>query len=382
MENIILKKFDRIFQVIHSAHQFCDCGSYIKEILNNLSDCFQFDRSHIFLQNENASRPTYYLKNMDKKYIQQYMDYYYLKDPLKFVTGTASNPRLNLGPLHEGGIVMWQNFLSYTSFISSEYYNDFLKPQNIFFEVMGYLQFEDSILGIIGMYRSRKSKAFCHRDFQRLKFLCSFITLGLNNIKIRNQFNLQTSILETLGQLSSGAVIIMDDEFNPVYLNQTAREIFSEAGSDPSIRKHYGHPVPDVFLKDCSLLRERAEKRQGREHMQPIRRVLRYNSDEFIVKSQLLEGAFPPAFERFFLIRIGPANNGFELDQRKIQGLFNLTSRESEIVNYIARGEKNNDIAEKLHISELTVKTHIQNIFEKMNANSRSAVVFKIMKEI
>jgi DNA-binding CsgD family transcriptional regulator len=382
MENIALKKFDRIFQVIHSAHRFCDCDSYIKEILNNLSDCFKFDRSHIFLQNENASRPTYYLKNMDKKYIQQYMDYYYLKDPLKFVAGPASNPRLNLGPLHERGIVMWQNFLSYQSFISSEYYNDFLKPQKIFFEVMGYLQFEDSILGIIGMYRSRKSKAFCRNDLQRLKSLCSFITLGLNNIKIRNQFNLQTSILETLGHLSSGAVIIMDDEFNPIYLNHTAKEICKETGTNLSSGKNHRHPVPHVFLKDCNLLKERAEKRQGLEYLQPIRRVLRYKSDDFIVKSQLYEGAFPSAFETFFLIRIDPVNNGFELDQRKIQGLFNLTGRESEIVNYIARGEKNIDIAEKLHISELTVKTHIQNIFEKMNANSRSAVVFKIMKEI
>ena len=382
MENIVHQKLDRIFQVIHSAHQFCDCDSYIKEILNNLSDCFKFDCSHIFLQKENTSRPTYYLKNMDKKYIQQYMDYYYLKDPLKFCTGPASNPRLSLGPLHERGIVMWQNFLSYKSFISSEYYNDFLKPQNIFFEVMGYLRFEDNILGIIGMYRSRKSKAFCNNDLQRLKFLCSFITLGLNNIKIRNQFDIQTSIMETLGHLSSGAVIIMNDKFNPIYLNHIAKEICNETGYNQSHGKGYSKSIPHVFLKDCYLLRERANKQQGREYIQPIRKVIRFKSNDFIVHSQFFEKAFQSAFEKVFLIRINPVNNTLELDRKKIKGLFDLTRRESEIVSYIAKGEKNSEIARKLHISELTVKTHIQNIFEKMNANSRSAVVFKIMSEI
>lgn len=116
--------------------------------------------------------------------------------------------------------------------------------------------------------------------------------------------------------------------------------------------------------------------------MQPIRRVIRFKSNDFIVNSQLLEKPFQSAFEKAFLVRIDPVNNSYELDQKKIKGLFNLTRRESEIVSYIAKGEKNTDIARKLYISELTVKTHIQNIFEKMNANSRSAVIFKIMSEI
>lgn len=382
MENIVHKKFDRIFQVIHSAHQFCDCDSYIKEIINNLSDCFQFDRCHVFLQKENSSIPTYYLKNMEKKYVQQYLDYYHHKDPLGFCTGTASNPRLTLGPLHERGIVMWQNFLSYKSFVSSEYYNDFLKPQNIFFEVMGYLKFEDTMLGITGMYRSRESKAFCNRDLQRLKFLCSFIALGLNNIKIHNKFNMQTSIIETLGHLSSGAIILMDDKFNPIYMNLMAKKICSETSNNRSNRKNHLNSIPYVFLKDCDLLQERANKNQGRPLMQPIRRVIRFKSNDFIVNSQLLEKPFQSAFEKAFLVRIDPVNNSYELDQKKIKGLFNLTRRESEIVSYIAKGEKNTDIARKLYISELTVKTHIQNIFEKMSANSRSAVIFKIMSEI
>jgi DNA-binding NarL/FixJ family response regulator len=48
-----------------------------------------------------------------------------------------------------------------------------------------------------------------------------------------------------------------------------------------------------------------------------------------------------------------------------------LTHREIEILSLIAIGEKNEDIAEKLFVSSNTVKTHIYNIFKKINVTNR-----------
>jgi DNA-binding NarL/FixJ family response regulator len=48
-----------------------------------------------------------------------------------------------------------------------------------------------------------------------------------------------------------------------------------------------------------------------------------------------------------------------------------LTHREIEILSLIAVGEKNEDIAEKLFVSTNTVKTHIYNIFKKINVSNR-----------
>jgi LuxR family transcriptional regulator, positive regulator of biofilm formation len=48
-----------------------------------------------------------------------------------------------------------------------------------------------------------------------------------------------------------------------------------------------------------------------------------------------------------------------------------LTDREIEILNYVAAGTKNEEIAEKLFISPHTVRTHIYNIFKKINVPNR-----------
>jgi DNA-binding NarL/FixJ family response regulator len=48
-----------------------------------------------------------------------------------------------------------------------------------------------------------------------------------------------------------------------------------------------------------------------------------------------------------------------------------LTPRESEIVRYVASGLRNTEVAERLSITESTVKTHLNNIFQKLGVRDR-----------
>jgi len=56
-----------------------------------------------------------------------------------------------------------------------------------------------------------------------------------------------------------------------------------------------------------------------------------------------------------------------------------LTARETQILNYIANGNTNKQIAAILQISEQTIKNHVSAILRKLNANDRAhAVVLAI----
>ncbi len=57
------------------------------------------------------------------------------------------------------------------------------------------------------------------------------------------------------------------------------------------------------------------------------------------------------------------------------RGQTGLTDRELEIVRLVASGQKNKEVSAALTISERTVKTHLQNIFQKLGVRDRVALV-------
>jgi DNA-binding NarL/FixJ family response regulator len=55
--------------------------------------------------------------------------------------------------------------------------------------------------------------------------------------------------------------------------------------------------------------------------------------------------------------------------------LSHITSREQEIIGCIRQGLSNREIALRLTLSLSTVKTHLNNIFKKLNVTSRSKLI-------
>jgi NarL family two-component system response regulator LiaR len=69
-------------------------------------------------------------------------------------------------------------------------------------------------------------------------------------------------------------------------------------------------------------------------------------------------------------------NENFVLDTSLVAQL-ELSKRELEILGLLAQGHSNQEIAEKLFVSLSTVKTHIQNLFEKLDVKRRIQAVEK-----
>jgi two-component system, NarL family, response regulator LiaR len=68
------------------------------------------------------------------------------------------------------------------------------------------------------------------------------------------------------------------------------------------------------------------------------------------------------------------APTNFVRDQSKLESL-GITPRELEILQLIAEGLSNKEIAARVHVSENTVKTHSSRLFDKLGARRRTQAV-------
>lgn len=66
------------------------------------------------------------------------------------------------------------------------------------------------------------------------------------------------------------------------------------------------------------------------------------------------------------------SNNNVSDDYKK------LSCREQEIIHLLSKGLRYNEIAKQLFLSVETVRTHVRNIYEKLNVHSRTAALNKI----
>ncbi len=69
-----------------------------------------------------------------------------------------------------------------------------------------------------------------------------------------------------------------------------------------------------------------------------------------------------------------PSGEPFAPNQKKREDL-SITRRELEILELIAQGMSNREIATKLYVSENTVKTHASHVFDKLGAKRRTQAV-------
>lgn len=91
------------------------------------------------------------------------------------------------------------------------------------------------------------------------------------------------------------------------------------------------------------------------------------------------EKVLPPVLTQSLFTQI------VELALKKEEGIpadsIQFTNREREVVDLIAEGLSNKEIAESLHISTYTVKSHVHNILEKLELNTRLQIAAFARKE-
>jgi two-component system NarL family response regulator len=170
---------------------------------------------------------------------------------------------------------------------------------------------------------------------------------------------------------------------------QPDMELVGTAYSGESAVQLFERHVPDVTLMDLQLpgmsgleaIRQirllRANARiivltmfQGDED---IFRALNAGAVTYLLKDVRMDELLRVVREVHLGGRPMPANVASLLAARNEHGV--LTAREADVMKLLATGLRNKEIADKLDLSEATVKVHIRNIFSKLHVNDRSAAI-------
>jgi DNA-binding CsgD family transcriptional regulator len=80
--------------------------------------------------------------------------------------------------------------------------------------------------------------------------------------------------------------------------------------------------------------------------------------------------------DRFALALLRP--HLAELVSRRVESVA-LTERQSELMQLVANGRSNAEIAAELHLSPHTVRTHLMNIYERLGVTTRAAAVARVL---
>jgi NarL family two-component system response regulator LiaR len=75
-----------------------------------------------------------------------------------------------------------------------------------------------------------------------------------------------------------------------------------------------------------------------------------------------------------------PGSKGAVKPDRSVESVNDLTERELEVLRWIAGGLTNREIAERMVISEKTVKTHVSNVFSKLGLEDRTQAAIWALK--
>jgi DNA-binding NarL/FixJ family response regulator len=203
---------------------------------------------------------------------------------------------------------------------------------------------------------------------------------------------------ETIRILVADDHPIVRDGLVAILSTQPDFDVVAEAGDGREVLAQVAQSQPDIVLLDLEMPQlDGVETLRRLRERHPQTRVIiftAFDTDERILaavqagaQGYLLKGA--PRHEVFNAIRV--VHEGGSLLQPVVASKLlrqmsapaagdagmaePLTPREQEVLNYLAQGLQNKEIAQKLVISERTVKFHVSSILTKLEAGNRTEAV-------
>ncbi|MGA5047664.1 LuxR C-terminal-related transcriptional regulator [Streptomyces arboris] len=249
----------------------------------------------------------------------------------------------------------------------STLYETFMRPRGFHDELRAVLRTGDRPQGHISLFRSEGRVAFGAAE---TRLIASILTPLARHLR-----SFAEPAPQPLPDTPHGPGLLLFDANGALLsVNDDALTYLDTLPEGPAIPSPQGIRVPSWIQATAMKARAVAQQRDGGQ----ARARVRNRAGRWLVchASCLREANGGPGASA---VVIEPAKTSEIVPL--IVDAYELTDRETEVTQYIARGLPTGEIAAQLHLSPHTVRDHIKAVFEKVGVSSRGELVGKLFTE-
>jgi DNA-binding CsgD family transcriptional regulator len=297
----------------------------------------------------------------------QYEHDYWQIDPLFRSAITSSRPVLGSNANY-----------SYDRWCSLQYYKTFLEPHDLDHELAVYIRESSTVFGGLSVMRAKGRGPFLEGDLTKARLLLPYLSDLVHDFSTLDVSFWQQRLDEGRPRSERG-VVILDSNLNVIGYNDSAgyycRALNSISPDWHSGLSDFIIDVPPVVKRDCQDLKTLCDSGL-RFACTPRKRVLAARDGEVIATNCAILANDDDGLRECKIIidfescQHMAGNNGVA----EVRSSANLTKREWHVVQLVAAGHTNQQIADELSISRYTVENHLKRVFEKTRVKNRTAL--------
>lgn len=299
---------------------------------------------------------------------------------------------LSNGSLEDGDVVMSHELVPDAEFLSSVFYREFLLRQNIRHMCCGIIfSGRSNNLPLTGcsVFRPGPAKVFDPQSRSTHALITRHLSLALGTVmRLRDsEFKLATS-LHALDRLHT-SVLLIGPRGNVTFANRNALDLLEQG---LGLRLQSGHPLADGLgwlvasvAAEQALLGAETRAALANDPLRPAHFSHGMaicgpsgNSQltvHTVPVAQASSALWSPSITTGALVFITNAGKVPQLEPAFLLKIYGITGAECRVAQQVLHGQTVQEMAQRLHLAENTVKTHLKRLFEKTNTKRQAELI-------
>jgi len=266
----------------------------------------------------------------------------------------------------------------------SDYYNEIMRPLDLWHAAIVNVHRDETVLAPMGILRTRKQRPFGESELRSLRRLAPHLNRALR-VTLRNREMEERALaLAEMGDRALAAVVLTDAVGRVAEANNLARVILEERDGlhirDGILSAGHGHDNARLVLlilvaAGCVDALTFIRKSGVMQIVRPsCRRPLP------LVISPTRNAASPFGRSHAVTIAFADPERAPEAEADRLARLYGFTVREAAVAALLVQGHSPSEVADKLAMTENTVRTHIRHLFNKMRVERMSDLIRLMMQ--